>query len=407
METLTIIFLVFLFFAIYFFCFFIVLLANNYKKVFYYPEPKRKYSISFLVPAYNEEGTIADTVRAVFNSNYDVAEVIVVNDGSKDKTAEVVKKLKKEYPKLILLDKVNSGKADSLNAGIKIAKGELIAVVDADSYPEPEAVERMVGFFNDEKVGAVTSCVYLKNKNSFFEKIQEIEYITLAWTRKLLDFIDSVYVTNGPLSIYRKKVLVEIGGFDKKSITEDIEVTWHILSKGYAARMSLSAKVYTTAPNKFRRWWRQRVRWGQGGIETLIKYKEDFFKKGKFGLFVMPFVAFSIIMSLITFIFGAYLVFRQLSIGLMYTNYSVSMQNTLFRVENINFNPQIMIILLAVLFVISFFYGTMVFKLMEQHHILKKKRILNRFFYMLVYLTLYPLVWFDSIYRVIKGEHKW
>lgn len=407
METLTTIFLIFLFLAIFFFCFFIALLVNNYKNIFYYSKPKKKYSISFLVPAYNEEKTIADTVKAIFSSDYSVKEVIVINDGSKDNTKKVVQQLMKQYPRLRLLDKKNSGKADSLNQGLKIAEGELIAVVDADSYPEPSAVGKMVGFFNDEKVGAVTSCVFLKNRKTFFEKVQEIEYITLAWTRKLLDFIDSVYVTNGPLSIYRRKILKEIGGFDVKSISEDIEVTWHILSKGYKTRMSLSARVYTTVPSKFRRWWRQRVRWGIGGIETIIKYKKDFFKKGMFGFFIIPFVSFTIFMSIFGFLFGAYLIYRDLALRSMYMSYSLSMQSSILHPENFNLNPTIMLIMIAILFTISYFYSSQVFRIMEQEHILKKERILNRLVYMIIYLTLYPSVWFDAIYRTIKKEHKW
>jgi len=407
MESLTLIFLIFLFLAIFFFSFFVVLLANNYSKIFYYPKPRKKYKISFLVPAHNEQDSIEEAVRAIFNSKYPIEEVIVINDGSKDNTAGIVKKLQKNYSKLKLLNKKNSGKADSLNKGIAIAKGELIAVVDADSYPEPEAVERMVGFFDDKEVGAVTSCVFLKNRDTFFERLQEIEYIILAWTRKLLDFVDSVYVTNGPLSIYRKSVLKEAGGFDVNSITEDIELTWHILSLGYKTRMSLASRVYTTVPSKFKRWWRQRVRWGQGGLETIAKYRKDFLRKGKFGLVVIPFVSFTFLMSIVSFIFGLYLVYRQIAIGALYTSYSASMQSTIFRVEALNSSPTVMLIMVAILFIISFGYSSWMFNIMGQEHITKKERILNRLFYMLVYLTLYPVVLFESIYRAIRREHKW
>lgn len=407
MELTTRIFFMLLFIAIFFFCFFAVILINHFNLLFYSPKYKKKYSISILVPAYNEEDTIEATIRSIFNSNYFIKEIIVINDGSKDKTADVVKKLQKEFSRLKLIDKSNSGKADSLNQGIKIAEGELIGVVDADSYPSNDAIEKMVGFFNDKKVGAVTSCVFLKNKNTFFEKIQEIEYVVLAWTRKLLDFIDSVYVTNGPLSIYKKTALNEVGGFDKESITEDIEVTWHMLSRGYKTRMSLSSKVYTTVPNKFKKWWNQRVRWGQGGMDTIIKYKSDFLKKGKFGLFVIPFISFTIFLSVFTFIFSLYLIYKQLALNILYLKYSASLQNTLFNTENLNFFPTIMLILVAILFVISFFYSTSIFIIMGQKHIIKKERILNRMVYMLLYLSFYPLVWFASFYRVIRKKRKW
>ena len=407
METLTIIFLVFLFLAIYFFVFFVVVFAHNSRKMFYSPEPKKKYAVSFLVPSYNEEDTIENTINSIYESSYPIKEVIVINDGSSDDTSKIVRNLCNKYKSLKLIDKKNSGKADSLNQGIKIAKGELIAVVDADSYPEKNAVGKMVGFFDDNKIGAVTSCVLLKNKKTFFEKIQEMEYIALAWTRKLFDFIDSVYVTNGPLSIYRKNVLEEIRGFDIHSITEDIEITWHILSKGYKTRMSLSSVVYTSVPNKFRAWWGQRVRWGIGGIETIFKYRRFFFKKGMFGMFVMPFVALTIFLSILGFIFGIYLMYRNIVSKFVYVDYSISLQSTLLRPENFNFNPTIILIMIAILFIISFSYTSYIYIKMEQKHILKFRKVFNRLFYMIIYLTFYPVVWFDAIYRVIKKEHKW
>ena len=203
MELVTIIYLVFMFVALYMFFFFIILIFKNRNKMFEYPTAKKEYRISVLIPAYNEEGTIRETIESVLNSNYykERLEVIAINDGSKDRTAEIVKQLMKKYSNLKLLDKQNSGKADSLNQALKIAKGELIAVVDADSYPKKDSIKKLTGYFNDEKVGAVTSAVLLKNKNKFIEKLQAIEYVVMAWTRKLLDFIDAVYVTNGPLSM--------------------------------------------------------------------------------------------------------------------------------------------------------------------------------------------------------------
>lgn len=407
METITRIFFILLFVAISFFSFFVIILMNHYPLLFSSPKYKKKYSVTILVPAYNEQNTIEATVRALFESKYPLKEVIVINDGSKDNTLKVARKLQKQFSRLRVLDKKNSGKADSLNQGIKIARGELIGVTDADSYPSPDAVERMMGFFNDKKVGAVTSCVFLKNKKTFFEQIQEIEYVVLAWTRKLLDFIDSVYVTNGPLSIYRKTALKKVGGFDKDSITEDIEVTWHIMSAGYKTRMSLGSKVYTTVPNKFKPWWNQRVRWGQGGLDTIYKYRKDFLKKGKFGLFVIPFVSFTIFLSIFSFIFSWFMLSKQAALNIMYAGYSASLQNTLFRTENLNFFPTIMLILVAILFVISFCYSTTVFIIMDQKHLIRKERLLNRLVYMLCYLTFYPVVWSGSISRVIRGKRKW
>ena len=122
-----------MFISLYFLSFYFLLYLRNRKSLFESPKLKKHFSVSILVPAYNEEDVIEETVDSIFHSDYDnILEVIVINDGSKDRTAEIVKKLMKRYPKLKLLNKSNSGKADSLNKGIDISKGELVAVVDSD-----------------------------------------------------------------------------------------------------------------------------------------------------------------------------------------------------------------------------------------------------------------------------------
>lgn len=410
-EIVTTIYLILMFIALYFFFFYIILILRNKHRIFDYPKPKKNYSLSILVPAYNEEKTIADTVKHLFESDYEnIVEVIIINDGSTDDTAGVVKKLKKKYPKLKFLDKkINSGKADSLNQAIKIAKGELIAVTDADSYPDKTAVRKMIGFFNDKKVGAVTSAVFVRNKKSFFAKIQAIEYIVLAWTRKLLDFVDSVYVTNGPLSIYRKSGVHEVGGFDTKTVTEDIDITWNLLDHGYKTKMCLDAFVTTTVPLKFKVWWRQRERWGIGGLQAIFKYKKSIFKKGMFGFFVIPFVSLSILLSISVFLFGLYIISQKFILTYLSTRYSLFANTAIFRAQDINLHPSMLIFFTLVLFITAFIYSRYILTVLG-----KRKgdwdeirNLFKRLFYLLIYLTLYPLIWFSSIYRMIKGDYKW
>ncbi|GAI16935.1 unnamed protein product, partial [marine sediment metagenome] len=176
METLPIIYLGYMFISIYFLSLFLSLYAKNRKELFGYPKAKKKYSISVLVPAYNEEDTIENTVKAIFSSDYPIKELIVLNDGSNDNTGKIVEKLLEKYSKLKLINKENSGKGDSLNKGIELAEGELVAVVDADSYPAEDSFSKMVGFFDDKTVGAAT-CVFVpRNRNKFIEKLQLIEY---------------------------------------------------------------------------------------------------------------------------------------------------------------------------------------------------------------------------------------
>ena len=409
-EAVTGIFLVLMFIALYMFFIFIVLNIKNRDKLFSYPKSNRRYKVSVLIPAYNEEESINETIKHIMALDYPkpLLDIIVINDGSTDKTSEIVKSLIKKYSRLRLLDKKNSGKADSLNQGIKIANGELIAVVDSDSFPFPDALKKMVNYFDDEKIGAVTSFVSIRNKSqNILTRIQSLEYLILAWTRKMLDFIDSVYVTNGPLSVYRKEHLLKVGGFDSKSITEDIDITWNILDHGYKTAMCLPARVSTIAPSKFKPWWRQRIRWGIGGFQVISKFKKSFFKKGIFGAFILPYVSLSIILGVFVFSFSFYLFLKDLFIMLLTAGYYVAAETSLFQIQSINFYPSVMIFYFLVLFSVSMIYYNYILQKAQYEYKLGVKRFFNLVFYMFVFLTLYPVVWFAAGYRFIKGDFRW
>jgi len=409
-DSVTAVYLGLMFVSLYMMSFFIILTIKNKKEFFSFPNPKKTYSISVIVPAVNEEDSIEDAIKHLFAGGYpkDFLEVIVVNDGSTDKTVKVVKRLCKKYPKLRLLDKEHSGKADSVNQALKIAKGELVAITDADSFPSKNSLQKLTGFFNDEKMGAVTSFVNVRNKeDKVYGKVQALEYMILAWNRKLLDFVNSVYVTNGPLSVYRKSYVLEIGGFDPKSITEDIDITWNLLSHNYNTAMCFDARVSTLVPTTFKKWFRQRVRWGIGGIQALFKYKKHFFKKSMFGYFIMPFVALSIILSIFGFSYSAYLVIKAIFTRLVTVGYSVAAETTIFSVNTINFYPSIMIFYFIVLFFSSVIYYNYILRTTRFYEKLSITKFFNLIFYMLVFLTLYPIIWFAAIYRYVRKDFAW
>tara|TARA_Y100000034_G_scaffold119444_1_gene161248 strand:+ start:2082 stop:3266 length:1185 start_codon:yes stop_codon:yes gene_type:complete len=392
------------------FSIFIILLVRNRPEVFSHPKPNRNFKVSVIIPVHNEEDSVEETVNHIMDLDYPEKkkEVIVVNNNSTDKTGEILKKLKKKYRNLKVVFEETPGKSNAVNAGIKIATGELMAVSDADSFPSEKSLEKLTGFFDDPKMGAVTSFVTIRNKeDNFLAKIQSIEYMLLGWNRKMLDFVDSVYVTNGPLSLYRKKFVEEAGGFDPKSITEDIDITWNLMSRGYKTGICLDARVSTIAPTKFKMWFRQRTRWGMGGLQALMKYKKMFFRKGMFGIFVMPFVSFSIIMSLFTFSFSMYLLLKLLFTKFLSTGYSVTVDTALFNLQEVNFYPSALIFYFVVLFGISFVYTWYVLKITKYEENLTIKKFFNVIFYMLIYLTVYPIVWFASIYRYATGDMKW
>ncbi len=410
MDIITLTYLVFMFIALYMFSFFIILTFRNRELLFSYPNSKEDLFISVLIPAHNEEDSIADTIKHVYDSDYpkDKFEVIVINNASNDGTGNVLKKLLPRYKNLKVINTGIPGKANALNMAIKQAKGELIAVVDSDSFPDKGSIKKLTGYFYNKNIGAVTSFVSVRNKeHNFFAKIQSIEYLILGWSRKLLDFVDSVYVTNGPLSMYRKEYVVKVGGFDTKTVTEDIDITWNMLNHGYSTAMCLDAHVSTIVPHKYKAWFRQRTRWGTGGLQAISKYRSMFFRKGMFGAFILPYVSFSIIVSIFAFLFSVYLLFRFIIARFLTLGYSISTESTVFTFQEINLYPSVIIFYFVVLFTLSISYSYYVLNAVSYERNLTTRKFFNIIFYSIVYLTLYPIVWFSSIYKYIKKDMRW
>lgn len=392
------------FFGIFFIIIFIIIHKRYYNYLYKSPPIKRYPSVSFLVPAYNEEDSIKETVEAIIKIEYpkNKKEIILINDGSKDDTLKIAKSLAKKYREVKILDKPNSGKADSLNQAIKIAKGELIAVTDADSCPEISSLIKMVGHFEEEGVAAVTSRVLVKNKRNWLGKFQVLDYSIIAWTRKLLDFVNSVYVTNGPLSIYKKEVVKKVGGFDTKNLTEDIEITWHILNEGYQTRMSYDAIVYTTVPEDLKTWVKQRVRWNLGGLQTVHKYWRTMFKKGAFGYFVIPYVSASFILAIIGFLLLSRYVWVKGSYQIVSLYYSFSGYNFL---EYIDFSISITLLLIlgAFFFILAIIY----YKIGFINSQTGNKGVLSILAYSFFYRSLYVIPLLIAIYKLLKGDIRW
>lgn len=406
MQTITIVYTILFFFGIYFLMLFVLLSTRNKKLIHEYLPLKTFPHISVIVPAYNEESTIIGTLKAVISVDYpeNKKEIIVINDGSTDNTEEVIKEFMKSHSQIKLLNKSNSGKADSLNQAVKIAKGELIAIVDADSFPRRDSFQKMIGFFeDDEKIAAVTSRILVKNRKNFVEYFQDFDYTVIAWDRKILDFINCVYVTPGPLSIYRKSVLTKVGGFDKKNLTEDIEITWNLLSKNYKTKMAYSAETRTLTPDNFRQWVKQRIRWNLGGWQTLFKYKKFFFKgETFFGYFIMNYMLMTFFLSLI----GIMLLLRFIIIKSKLYFFSIPFilkGYNPFLFIRFNFSLTILLILGLVFFIMSTIYYKYVIKDTE----MESKGILNILIYTLIYRTLYIIPFIMALFKLLRGDIRW
>jgi len=334
--------------------------------------------------------------------------VIVVDDCSKDNSYEIIKKLAKKYPKVMAVQTPkNTGcAAGSKNYGAKFVDTELIGFSDGDSFIEKGSIDKMVGFFNDIKVASVTASVLVHNRNNFIEKLQAIEYKIIKFSRKLLEFFDSIYVTPGPLGIFRKSAFDKVGGFDEKNLTEDIEITWHFQAEGYKVKMAVPARSYTIAPSKIKHWISQRNRWNIGGLQTIIKYGNTWFRKGMLGSFILPFFVLSWVLGLFGLTVLVYRLVRTLVLRYLSTTYSVQAQTAVFQFSDINLTPHVLLFFGITLFVLGLWFTIVALVNMREPR-RKRENFFTVGFYMIFYLLMYPIILIISAYKFIRGNKKW
>lgn len=413
LNFIDVIYLIFMFITLFFTILFFVLFAENKKEVRKIPKIKYKPFVSIIVPSYNEEKTIAKTIRNLKKLIYpkNKLEIIVVNDGSTDNTGKIARSFKG----IKVFDKINEGKkAFALNYGIRRSKGSIIACVDADSFPEPNCLIKTIPFFNDPQVSAVTASIQVKNPKNLLEKLQLLEYAMIAWSRKLFEFLESVYVTPGPLSLYRRDVLVKLGLFDTTSVTEDIEIAWRMLRSGFKIRMSSPAIVYTSVPSSMRDWWKQRIRWNVGGFQTSLKYKDAIFRSrfNNFGIFVVPFFILFYIVSLLGFTVFVYLLGRgiynysSLFLGLYSTGTGMTSALKYANLTDFIMLPNSFTIFGFSIFLLSIVWTYI--SLRTSIRIKAKSDFYNILIYVTLYITLFPVLLIDSLFKFFKNkEHKW
>lgn len=299
------------FFSLFTVLFFILLFIKYRARIHKKPEARDwRPTVSIVIPAYNEAQHISETIESVLSMDYpeELLDVIVVDDGSTDSTLEIAKRFE---PKVRVFTKPNAGKGAALNFGLRHAKGKLVATMDADSAVTPGTIRELLPLFVDEEVMAVTPAVKVKPKNKLISELQRIEYLMILFSRKLLSFIDAVPVTPGPFSMFRKKVFDEIGGFDEHNLVEDQEICLRIQSANYKVRSSMSAIVYTEAPQNMKDLLKQRVRWQRGGLRNYWRYRFLIRPEyGDFGMFFVPLnyitiIAFFLILGLMVHAFLA------------------------------------------------------------------------------------------------------
>ncbi len=397
------------FMSTYFLVFLLLILFLKRKELFKEKAmPKVIPLVSIIVPAYNEEESIAETIDSLKKVNYEKLEIVVVNDGSKDNTSSIVKKAIAKDPRFTFLDnKNNKGKAACLNQGIKVAKGEFIGCMDADSVIEKDILIKTVPYFQDKKMGAVTVSVEAYKPKRFLDKIIDLEFtLGLSLFLKAFSFLNSVFVTPGPFSIYRKKVLLEIKGFDKDNITEDFEIAFKIHRAGHKIGNCMAAKVFTLVPPSFKQLYVQRRRWYTGSVQTIIKHRDMMLKPkyGAFGFWI-PFNYSLIFTGLGLFVYAFYLGFSKLLENinsLRYTNFNIWERLMQWSPDILTFaRVNMMATTIFVASIILMFAGL---KFARKKYSEKKLGMLG---YPFIFI-LYQIFWIGSIFALLKGgKVKW
>ncbi len=401
-----ILYLALLFFATYWISFHLVYWFENREKFKQNPKPLKDENlprISLIVPAYNEEGVIAETIGKLKEVNYprDKLEIVVIDDGSKDRTYEIAKRL--ESRQIKVLTKPNTGKASTLNFGIRKSKNEFIAVIDADSYMEKNALRECMKYFDEDKVAAVVSHVLVSKRKNFWEKMQSMENFINATTRKSQEFPNVIGVTPGTLSLYRKKILTELDGFDERNLVEDVEIAYRILRKGYKIRMAFDAMVYSIYPTTFRKWWGQKTRWVIGGVQTLLKHIDALGKKTYgVGWFLLPVSIAGHSSAFIGISIFLYLASIRIFNLLTYYFKSFSLGLNPFARWEMSFYPDIKLIYGFIVFMLGLLWLSLSFR---QHK--WKFNLFDIFRFLTVYSLLYPFISINGIYKYIKGERGW
>jgi cellulose synthase/poly-beta-1,6-N-acetylglucosamine synthase-like glycosyltransferase len=234
------------------------------------PEPP----VTIVVPVYNEETVIIAALRSLLQLRYPAMEIIVVNDGSTDRTLERAVSLEGRYgdTTLRVVSKVNGGKASALNTGIALARHDFILCMDGDSRLHPQTLRAAMRHFVDPRVGAVAGNVKVVNRGNVWTRLQALEYVEgLNMARRAQGFLRVVNIIPGPIGIFRRDVLLQVGAYDTDTFAEDADLTLKVLTAGWHVTYEERAIAYTEAPETFVNLVKQRYRWTRGILQALRK----------------------------------------------------------------------------------------------------------------------------------------
>ena len=253
-----------------------------------YAEGELPSFVSIIVPAYNEEKTIAKTLNSLTKSTYTTYEILVVDDGSTDHTATVVQELTKHDSRIRLISKPNGGKSSALNEGFTQATSPIVVTIDADTLFFPTTLLELVKPFGDPTVDAVCGNVEVGNVHNLLTGFQALEYITTQnFDRRAFESLNCVSVVPGAAGAWRRERVLALGGYTNDTLTEDADMTLRLLRAGGRIVYPPDARAKTEAPESISTLATQRFRWSYGTFQCLRKHHDAFFN-GTLGWVALP-----------------------------------------------------------------------------------------------------------------------
>ncbi len=243
--------------------------------------------ISIVIPARDEENSIERTVRAANQLIWPKIEIIVVNDGSIDRTATILQNLERELGIKIVTHASPQGKSVALNDGMRVATSEVVLILDADGIPAKNSLIRMVPHLSlNNDVLAVAGNPRISNVPNLLSKLQAIEFSsTISTIRRGQSAWGRINTISGIMALLRKEKILELGGFYSDQPTEDIELTWRIHREGYRCIYEPAAQVSMRVPLRLKDWFKQRSRWGSGLVRVLQTHGFQIIKKWEWPAF--------------------------------------------------------------------------------------------------------------------------
>lgn len=266
-----------------------------------YQDDKSLPMISLVVPAYNEGMVIEAAIRSLLLLDYPNFEILVIDDGSTDDTYDKAMAVAREQTAIPVrvITKRNGGKAEALNTGMTAARGEFILNMDGDSKLSGNTLRACIRHFENPKIGAVAGNVKVVNRENIWTNIQALEYVEgLAMARKAQSFMRAVNIIPGPLGMFRKSVLQQVGGYDHDTFAEDCDLTLKLLMRGWHIAYEPSAIAWVETPSRLLDLLKQRYRWTRGILQATAKHKAALWQPRKAGIncFILWYMLFEGIM---------------------------------------------------------------------------------------------------------------